>query len=63
MPFSYSFNGVGHSDFEEGGEICNPGAAGIAQDGELGQENVERAALGRKCQQLAIVCPGQGAQA
>lgn len=39
--FSYSFNRVSYSDFKEGGQICNPCAAGIPEYGKLGQENME----------------------
>lgn len=61
-PFSYPFHGVGYCDFEQGGEVGNPRAAGSPKYGKLGQENMQRAPLGRQCQQLAIICPGQGAQ-
>lgn len=59
---SYFLHEVGYGDFQEGGEICNPGAAGIPEDGELGQEDMQGAPLGRQCQQLAVISPGQCAQ-
>ena len=58
----YSFNRVGYGDFKEGGEVCDSGAAGVSEDGELGQEHVQWAPLGGQCQQLAVIRPGQGAQ-
>lgn len=39
--FTYSFNEVGHSDLEEGGEIGNPCVTSIPEDGQLGQEDVK----------------------
>lgn len=47
---AYSFNGVGDSDFQEGGEVGDPRAACVSKNGELGQEDVQGAPLGRQGQ-------------
>lgn len=55
----HPFNLVGHSDLQQGGEVGQPGAEAVTQDGQLGQEDMERPFLCRNCQQLAVVGPAQ----
>lgn len=57
--FPHPLHLVGHSDLQQGGEVSQPGTKAVTQDGQLGQEDMERPFLGGDRQHLAVICPAQ----
>lgn len=57
--FPHPFHLVAHGDLQQGGEECQPGAKAVSQDGQLGEEDVERPLLSGDGQQLTVVRPAQ----
>lgn len=57
--FPHPLHLVGHSDLKQRGEVSQPGTEAVTQDGQLGQEDMERPFLCGDRQQLAVICPAQ----